>query len=357
MPEMPHDRRPQLLERRVAAGSVGAPQTAQQRASTRLRASRGSSTSSCPDAATKRFGVPDAHSESRHRISRSNTQPRTSPTTPARSSGSPCIPNPKAVRTPPRGLGLADAARLEGLSCAGSVQKAAVHANASHGPALDGATHVTTDICVSSASFEREGHASIGAQALCGAGMTDAHVMEHSRRESRFVQCASLQALRIGEALYVGEADCNDRPNGCGTLLLPDGGAHRGCFEAGRAQGPGEYTSSAGVVCVGHWKANKRTGVFEILDADGKSWSETYDVDGKRIVREPLNREAKVAAVSCRLCKGLFHDSHNHEQACRRHIGSWSEHETVGKWDCCGSRKSSDRGCDIGEHCACESSA
>lgn len=281
-------------------------------------------------------------------------QPRTSPTTPTRSSGSSHIPGAKAVRTPPRGLGLADAARLEGLSCAGHVKKVAPHTNASRVSMPVGATHVST----SSPPVERERPVSSGGQPLCGADVTDIHGIKHSRRDSQVVPHGGMQVLCIGEALYVGMADYKDRPNGCGTLLLPDGAAHRGSFESGRAHGPGEYTSSAGTVCVGHWKANKRTGVFEILDAEGKAWSETYDVDGKRIRREALNREtAAAAAVCCRLCKGRFHDSHNHEQACRRHPGSWLENELGGKWDCCGSMKSSDRGCDIGAHCACESSA
>lgn len=352
MPEMPHDRRPELLQRR---GPVGTAQTAQQRASAHLRASRGSSTSSCPDTSTKRSGVSDDKFDLRRRAPRSSTQPRTQPrnsaTTPARNSGSSCVAGAKAVRTPPRGLALADAARLEGLSCAGSVSRIGSHTNASAASAPLGATDASAISPV-----QKEKNISSGGQPPCAADVIEVPVLDHSRREACIVPHVGVQVLRIAEALYVGEVDYKDRPNGYGTLLLPDGSAHRGCFEAGRAQGPGEYTSHAGVVHVGQWKANKRIGMFENLDAEGKVWSETYD-DGKRIHREVLNRETKAAAVRCRHCRGCFHDSHNHEHACRRHLGSWSEHETVGRWDCCGSRNSSDRGCDVGSHCACESNA
>merc|ERR550532_1127029 len=106
----------------------------------------------------KHLSALDDKPDLRHRIVRSNTQPRTSPNTPTRSSGSSHIPGAKAVRTPPRGLGLADASRLEGLSCAGHVKQAAPHTNAARVSVPVGTAHVST----SSPPVERERAVSSG---------------------------------------------------------------------------------------------------------------------------------------------------------------------------------------------------
>jgi len=110
--------------------------------------------------------------------------------------------------------------------------------------------------------------------------------------------------MHVGQALYCGDADAQGRPHGRGTLLLPDGAAHRGRFVAGRAQGPGELTTPTGLVFRGEWHANRRIGRFEARDAMGKLWTEQYDSSGKRVERKCLDGEPPGAAATlCSKCQ------------------------------------------------------
>lgn len=159
--------------------------------------------------------------------------------------------------------------------------------------------------------------------------------------------------VRVGEALYCGQADVRGRPHGQGTLLLPDGSVHRGRFQEGRAHGPGELATAAGLAFRGCWEANRRVGRFELLDAAGKTWAETYDAQGKRLGgREAVAVEPHAAALPCARCSAKYHEGFNHEHSCRKHRGEWAEAVAGGVegcWTCCG-RGLGDRGCDLALH-------
>ena len=69
----------------------------------------------------------------------------------------------------------------------------------------------------------------------------------------------------IGE--YIGEIE-NGKPNGTGSITLPDGDKYVGEWKDGKRTGQGTFTSSGG---------NKYEGEFK----DGKEWSGTYyNADG-----------------------------------------------------------------------------
>lgn len=377
MPERPHERRPELLDRHAPANIDGGDDlTARQRALNRVRERRGSA---APARSVSGVG---SNSDV------ANRRGKSSPTHLMRAS------------PPGRGLGVLEASRL-GAALSGAstspgsnLQKVGINVctEAGHQP---GHAESTTAVSSSRATSEPDDHAGTVMAGLAtsntkgptglasrGIGVADAarlgQVLWSRPREteggSRIVgeraedckaspcgsvrQSASssgtMRVVRIGEALYCGAADSRGRPQGTGTLLLPDGSAHRGCFESGRAHGLGEYAMPTGLALSGRWESNLRVGCFELVDSHGKLWTETYNTQGKKISRESRAGDGQPPATTCTRCKGLYHGAFNHAHACRRHRGNWvagiDGSDDGGYWECCRARAHADRGCDVGPH-------
>ncbi len=92
--------------------------------------------------------------------------------------------------------------------------------------------------------------------------------------------------------------------------------------------------------------SNKRVGVFQILDANGLHFTETYSAEGKAQAKkrvkeaqpnpkytaggtEPETIEADPPpgpkAAKCWNCNALSHPHNNHQWACRSHKGNFTE--------------------------------
>ena len=131
-----------------------------------------------------------------------------------------------------------------------------------------------------------------------------------------------------GDMVYRGALNSDRKPHGIGELLLRDSSAHVGLFEAGVAHGEGVYYDCKGAVHFGSWVTNHRVGAFEVVDAKGAMWDDTYDQWGKRVARKcslaPGKLPQELAARHCAHCSARFHVEHNYR--CR---GTHGMHEAA----------------------------
>lgn len=187
--------------------------------------------------------------------------------------------------------------------------------------------------------------------------------------------------IRFGTTgmVYVGQVDYNNRPDGHGFMFLASGDVHECDFRNGRAQGQGTYVTAKGSQYKGTWDANKRVGNFEVMDANGVHWIETYNAEGKAVSKkkvkqpqpnpkytpgsttEPETIEVEVPAGAkaqkCWNCNHLSHPHNNHQWACRSHKGNFTEDLTYrgdgprpGVWSCCGREQRAEPGCAFRPH-------
>jgi hypothetical protein len=129
-----------------------------------------------------------------------------------------------------------------------------------------------------------------------------------------------------GNTLYVGDTAADGRtPEGYGSLHLLDGSQHLGEFQAGRAHGPGCWLSARGESVIGSWAANRRSGRFVAVDADGRVFGETYSAEGRLIAR--VLQADGVPPDRCARCGHHFVSALNHPLGCRAHAAAYVEME------------------------------